>query len=70
MKPMMLIGVVVLVLGIASLFIAIPQKEKHGVSAGGVSMGVETRTSEKVSPIISGVLIVVGAGLIFAGRGK
>lgn len=68
MKPMILIGAIVLILGIASLFVAIPQKEKHGVSAGGVSMGIETQTSEKVSPIISGTLIVVGAGLIIAGK--
>jgi hypothetical protein len=70
MKPLFLIGVVVLVLGILSLFIAIPQKERHGVDAGGVSLGVETKTSEKIPPIASGIMIVVGAGLMVAGRGR
>ncbi|HUR36930.1 MAG TPA: hypothetical protein VM009_03875 [Terriglobales bacterium] len=70
MKPLFLIGVVVLVLGILSLFIAIPQRERHGVSAGGASLSVETKTSEKIPPIASGVMIVVGAGLMVAGRGK
>ena len=70
MKPLFLIGVVVLVLGILSLFIAIPQRERHGVNAGGVSLGVETKTSEKIPPIASGIMIVVGAGLMVAGRGR
>ncbi|HUS19375.1 MAG TPA: hypothetical protein VMZ25_06975 [Terriglobales bacterium] len=70
MKPLFLIGVVVLVLGILSLFIGIPQRERHGVSAGGVSLGVETKTNEKIPPIASGIMIVAGAGLMIAGRGR
>ena len=64
MKPMFWVGVVVLVLGIASLLIAIPRKETQGVKAGNMSIGVELEHKERVSPIISAVLIVVGGGLI------
>lgn len=70
MKALFLVGVVVLVLGILSLFIAIPQREKHGVRVGGAELGVETKTSEKLPPIASGIMIVAGAGLMIAGRGK
>lgn len=70
MKALFLVGVVVLVLGILSLFIAIPQRERHGVKVGGAEMGIETKTSEKLSPIVSGILIVAGAGLMIAGRGR
>lgn len=70
MKALFLVGVVVLVLGILSLFVAIPQREKHGVKVGGAELGIETKTSEKLPPIASGIMIVAGAGLMIAGRGK
>jgi len=69
-KALFLVGVVVLVLGILSLFVAIPQREKHGVKVGGAELGIETKTSEKLPPIASGIMIVAGAGLMIAGRGK
>ena len=70
MKALLGIGVVVLILGIVLLFVPIPHTEKHGIKAGDVSMGVQTRSDEKISPVICVVLIAVGAGLMFAGRLK
>ena len=70
MKPLFVVGLLILILGVASLFIPIPQKERSGVEVGGVSLGVETRHDEKVSPIVSGVLILAGAGLMIAGKRK
>ena len=70
MKALFWIGLLVLVLGIASLFVAIPQRERHGVSAGGASVGMEIKHEEKVSPVISAVLIAGGAVLMIAGRGR
>ncbi len=70
MKPLFWVGAVVLVLGVLSLFIAIPQRENHGMSAGGMSVNVQTQTSEKIPPIASGIMILVGAGLMIAGKGK
>ena len=35
-------GLIVVVLGIASLLVPIPHTEKHGIKAGGVNIGVET----------------------------
>ena len=70
MKALFWFGLVVLILGIASLFVPIPHTEREGIKAGGVSLGVETHHDEKVSPIISAVLIVGGAGMMIAGKSK
>jgi hypothetical protein len=70
MKPLMVVGILLLVLGIASLFVPIPHNENQGISAGDMHIGVQVRHDEKVSPIISAVLIVAGAGLMFAGARK
>lgn len=70
MKALLWIGLLLLIIGIVLLFVPIPHTEKHGVRAGDVSLGVETRSDEKVSPVICGVMIVVGAGLMVAGRSR
>lgn len=70
MKALFPIGLIVLILGIASLFVPIPQKDRAGIEVGGVSLGVETSHKEKVSPIVSGVMIVAGAALMIAGQRK
>jgi hypothetical protein len=68
MRGLFWIGVVFVVLGIASLVVPIPHKEHSGVKVGGASIGIETRHDEKVSPIISAVLIAAGAGMMIAAR--
>ena len=68
MKALFWIGLIVLVLGIVSLFVPIPHTDREGIKAGGVSMGVEVRHEDKVSPIVSAVLIIGGAGLMIAGK--
>ena len=64
MKMMSWIGLMVLILGIASLVIPIPHREHDGFRAGPVSIGVETNHSETSSPIVSAMLILGGAGLM------
>lgn len=70
MKALSWVGILVLMLGIVLLFVPVPHREKHGIKAGDVSVGVETHTDEKVSPAVCVALIVVGGGLAFAGRAK
>jgi hypothetical protein len=70
MKALFTIGLVMLILGVLSLVVPIPHSEREGFKAGGVSIGVETHHDERVSPIVSGVLILGGAGLLIAGKGK
>ena len=45
----------------------IPHTEKLGIKAGDVNIGVETTQSERVSPIISIVLIAGGIALTVGG---
>jgi hypothetical protein len=70
MKVLFWIGVLLLILGLASLVVPIPQWEKEGVKAGGISMEVQTRHDEKVPPYVSAVIILAAAGLMIAGKRK
>lgn len=71
MKPILIIGLIVLALGVASLFIPFPVRERHGIDAGGLKVGFETTRREKVDPIISAVLIGGGVVLMIVGaRGR
>lgn len=63
----MLVGVVVLVLGVLSFFVPFPHSEHHGVSIGDAHVGVTTHDDQRVPPVMSIVLVVVGAGLMIAG---
>jgi hypothetical protein len=67
LKPLMLVGVVVLVLGVLSFFVPFPHSEHHGVSVGDAHVGITTHDDQKVPPVMSIVLVVVGAGLMIAG---
>lgn len=68
MKALFWIGIVVLVLGLVSLVVPIPRNEREGFKAGGLSVGIETQHQERVSPIVSAVMILGGAGLLIAGK--
>ena len=68
MKALLLVGVLLVVLGIFSFFVPVPHSEHHGVNLGDARVGITTEHDEKVSPAISIILVVVGAGLMIAGR--
>jgi hypothetical protein len=71
MKMLFWVGLVVLILGIASFLVPMPHSENHGIKAGDMSIGVQTTHNEKVSPIVSAVLVLGGAGMMIAGgRGR
>jgi hypothetical protein len=70
MKALFWIGLAVMICGIISLVVPIPRSEKEGFKAGGLSVGVETHHTENVPPIVSGVLILAGAGLMIAARAR
>jgi hypothetical protein len=67
MKLLLPAGLLLVVLGIASLVVPIPHTETQGIKAGDMSIGVQTSHSERVSPIISAVLIGGGIALTIAG---
>jgi hypothetical protein len=70
MKAVFWIGMVVLILGIVSLVVPIPRNEREGFKVGGMSVGVETRHEEKVSPFVSAVMILGGVGAMVIGKMK
>jgi hypothetical protein len=67
MKILLFAGLVMVVLGIASLVVPIPHTETEGIKVGKTNLGVQTSHSERVSPIISVVLIAGGIALSIAG---
>jgi hypothetical protein len=70
MKTLFFIGLVVLILGLLSLVVPIPRSERQGLTVGGVSLGVQTRHEEKVSPALSAVMILGGLVAIAVGKRK
>ncbi len=71
MKALFWLGLLVLALGIASLFVAIPRSEREGIRAGNVDIGVQMKHNEKVSPVVTVILIAGGIGMMIAGgRGR
>ncbi len=67
MKILLFAGLLMVVLGIASLIVPIPRSETQGIKIGDTNIGVQTRHSERVSPIVSVVLIAGGISLTIAG---
>jgi hypothetical protein len=67
MRALLIIGIVLIVLGIASLFVTVPRQEKSGVKIGGAEIGVQTRTSERI-PLPASIAIIVG-GIVLAAVG-
>ena len=67
MKMLLLAGIVLVVLGIAFLVVPIPHTETEGIKAGNINLAVQASHSERVSPIISAVLIAGGIALTIAG---
>jgi hypothetical protein len=70
MRILFVLGLLLLILGIASLFVPIPRRERHGFDAGPVSVGVTTTSHERVHPGIGAAMIVGGVVLMVAGRSK
>jgi len=68
MKALFGVGLVVLILGILSFFVPIPRQENHGIKVGDAKIGVETQHSERLSPVVGAVVVIVGAGLMIAGK--
>ena len=67
MKMLLYAGLVMIALGVASLIVPIPHTETEGIKVGSANLGIQTSHSERVSPIISVVLIAGGIALSIAG---
>jgi hypothetical protein len=67
MKMLLYTGVLLIALGVVSLVVPIPHSENQGIKIGDANIGVQTTHSERVSPVISVVLIAGGIVLALAG---
>lgn len=70
MRPLALVGLVVLVLGILAFVVPIPRSETHEASIGKASVGITTQHDQKLPPAVGGVLCAAGAVLLIAGSRK
>ena len=70
MKALFAVGLVVIVLGILSFFVPVPHAEHHGANIGDVHVGVTTHHENMLPPAVGIVMLVAGAGMMIAGRGK
>jgi len=69
MTPLRWVGAIVLIMGILTIFVPIPQRERHGIKVGDVSLGVVTQSDEKIPIAVSGVMILGGLGaMALSGR--
>jgi hypothetical protein len=70
MKPLPLVGFLLLVLGVLSFVVPIPHSEKHGVKFGDAKISVETQSSDKLPPAVGVVLIAGGVVALILGLRK
>ncbi len=70
MKLLNLIGVVLLILGVLSFVVPIPQREEHSVKIGDARLGVQTQSSERVPVAASIVIVAAGVACLVAGSRK
>jgi hypothetical protein len=70
MKALFGVGLVVIVLGILSFFVPVPHAEHHGANIGDVHVGVTTHHENMLPPAVGIVMLVAGAGMMIAGRGR
>ena len=68
MKALFWIGLVIVILGVVSLFTPIPRRETEGLRVGDLSLGIEVRHEEKIPPALTAVMIISGIGAMIAAR--
>jgi len=62
MKPVAIVGVLLVVLGLLSFVVPVPHRESHGVRIGDANFSVQTEHSEKL-PTAVGIVLVAGGVL-------
>jgi hypothetical protein len=67
MKARFWVGVAVVVLGLASMFVSVPRSERRQIAAGDVSIGVELQHRQHIPRVVSVALIVLGGALVLTG---
>ena len=69
MRGLLVFGMLLILLGIASLFISIPHRQTSGLRIGDAQIGVQTQTSERF-PLPASIAIIVGGVVLAAVGGR
>lgn len=64
------IGILLIAVGIASLFVSIPHQKESGFSLGPVDVDVSREVREPVDPVVSAVIIGLGVVGVVIGLRK
>jgi hypothetical protein len=70
MKQMTWVGILLLVMGVLSFVVPIPQREEHGVKIGDTKIHLQTEGSEKLPDAVGIVLISGGVVALILGSRK
>ena len=70
MRSLLIVGVILLVLGVALLFVPIRHTVRHGIDAGPVSVHVDSVERDRVHPGVAVAIIIGGVALMIAGSRK
>jgi hypothetical protein len=70
MKALPLVGALLLILGVLSFVVPVPQREDHGIKIGDAKIGVTTEHSEKLPPAVGIVLMAGGILMLVTGLRK
>jgi ABC-type enterochelin transport system permease subunit len=69
MRALLVVGILLIVLGVVSLFVGLPQRHSSGVKIGGAEIGVQTKTSERI-PLPASIAIILGGVALAALSGR
>lgn len=70
MKALILVGALLLVLGVLSLTVPVPQRHTHGVSLGDAKISIQTESTEKLPPAVGIALLAGGIVALLLGLRK
>jgi hypothetical protein len=70
MKPLALVGVLLLVLGALSFVVPVPHRDHHGMRIGDARIGVETEHHDMLPPAAGIVLLAGGVLALVLGLRK
>jgi hypothetical protein len=59
MRALVVVGILLIVLGVVSLLVGIPQRHSSGIKVGGAEIGVQTKSSERL-PLPASIAIILG----------
>jgi hypothetical protein len=69
-RSLVVAGIVVLILGILSFIVPVPNSETHGAKIGDTTIGVTTHSNKTLPPAIGGIMVAAGVVMLIAGTRK